>query len=218
MSASEEKEAAPAPEIAAEAEMESEGVTTKRVRRSTKECKALVKGIDDETVGSLLAILAQEALDRGINPLPPVSSVVTAAGGTGVKAGINDLWGRVVTRVDRSKKGGYRFEGTPVYGRSIMGRDLSDVGMDENGIGAPVVFGRKDMRGTIWLAVAEKAASFDMEGVLVSGMTLVCKSASFDEFEKLCDAAEGLLAGVSAKKVEDRRTVDQKLAAIDDWE
>jgi hypothetical protein len=131
---------------------------------------------------------------------------------------MNDLWGRIVTRVDRSKKGGFRFDGSPIYGRSIMGRDLASIGVGEDGRVAPVVFGCKTMRGTLWLGIAEKGASFEMAGVNVSGMKLVISSNSSDSFEKLCDAAEAALAGVETAKVESRRTSEATLADLDNWE
>lgn len=189
-----------------------------RVRRSVAECEGLVGGIDDETVATLLIVLAKEAIVRGIDPTISVSSATKTPAGGKPTANVNDVWGRVVSRIDRSKKGGYRFDGSPIFGRAIFGRELSNVGVGEDGKAAPVVFGRKDMRGTLWLAVGEKGASFDMSGTTIVGMKLLIWSDSSDSFERLCDVAEAMLAGVDSKKVEDRRTVEQKLAALDDWE
>jgi hypothetical protein len=189
-----------------------------RVRRSVEECEGLVAGIDDETVSVLLAVLAKEATVRGIDPTVSVTAAVALPKGALPMANVNDLWGRVVSRIDRSKRGGYRFDGSPIFGRAIFGRELSNVGVSEDGKAAPVVFGRKDMRGTLWLALAEKGASFDMAGTTIVGMSLRAWSNNSDDFERLCDVAEALIAGVEASKVTDRRTVEQKLAALDDWE
>jgi hypothetical protein len=188
-----------------------------RVKRSVEECEGLVSGIDDETVALLLTVLAKEAIERGIDPVQPVAAARVTAGG-GPRASMNDLWGRIVTRVDRSKKGGFRFEGSPIYGRSIIGRDLSSIGVSEDGKTLPVVFGRKDMRGTMWLALAEKGASFDMAGTLVTGMSLRAWSNNFDDFEKLCNVAEALVAGVDTLRIETRRTTEATLASLDEWE
>lgn len=195
---------------------------TKRMRRTPQECKAMVRSIDDQTVADLLMALAKEAQSRGIDPMVPVTAVTAAApaGGTGTgrPASMNDLWARVVSRLDRTRKGGFRFEGTPIFGRHILGRDMRSVGVNEDGRAAPVIFGRKDMRGSYWLAAALEGESFDMDGTPIAGMKLLAKSAAFDEFERLCDTCEALLSGVEATKVADRRSVEEKLAAADDWE
>lgn len=194
------------------------GKRTARAKRSMADCETLVSGCDDETIALLLLAAAKEAIVRGIDPTISVASATKLPASGTPMANVNDVWGRVVARVDRSKRGGFRFDGSPIYGRAIIGRELSNVGVGEDGKAAPVVFGRKDMRGTLWLAVGEKGASFTMNGTPVVGMRLIAMSNSSDSFEKLCDQVEAMLAGVDAKKVEDRRSTEQKLAALDEWE
>jgi hypothetical protein len=57
-----------------------------------------------------------------------------------------------------------------------------------------------------------------MAGTLVTGMNLRAMSNNFDDFEKLCNAAEALVAGVDTLKVESRRTTEATLASLDEWE
>jgi hypothetical protein len=190
---------------------------TVRASRSMEECEGLVKNVDDATIALLLIAAAKEAIVRGIDPTISLSSAKGPAGG-GPMANVHDLWGRVISRVDRSKRGGFRFDGSPIYGRGIIGRELSNIGVSEDGVAAPVVFGRKDMRGTLWLAVGEKGAGFDMAGTNIVGMRLLCMSNTSDGFEKLCDQAEAMLAGVGTEKVTDRRTTEEKLKSLDEWE